>query len=655
MDHTKKHSCYPSLKDMVVENRIFKRIARPKELSEDLAGFELESPSSIERSFFADVPDAPLKKACSFLQQYGVPPEKIQLYQQATKAFFEYPTLLTSSLPDIDFAPQESYFGPQINFMREQTLPDIAQSLNIKPHLAKKGSGFTPTKIDGEQVLEVLQQLPARKSGEYSAQEKMLSHINRLMYALHEPIHTTQGLSPGDRLNILMDELGTADAVDDVQAFKTSMEPFGLKTGDTVSTLSVIQHGVFGMPVEPLSTEAMKPGAPELQKVLAQMESTLDYIAEQSIGPFIKKQPAFVLWMHNTLSSLVEAIRALRSKLENGEQVSADDEGLCKKLAHLTGMIAPCYFSVFESSEDISEYLKSHKKTKILNRELSGPVVQAEAFDRLEIENLILECQKHLLSPEIQQQRFVTWTFPLSDKSYLVPLEGDDMMPITLEGTKIAAEVYAAMADVEFEPRQVQGFFDRLQQALEQESFSGDASRLDEIQAEADMVFNLELSHDELREMYGISHFTLVQLEERYVRGHVLQGEIIQVLSEEHPNEVKPLIQAIFTSVEMSSPGSRLYALGGFKPDKADEIDWDASWEKIESNTKLGVFGIDMTKLGQEEKETAKKEWEKYKAAHIQNEKGIEVTQAKRFLQLMAEWKRRQKAERALRMNPFAA
>lgn len=639
---------------MVVENHLFKRIAHPKELSKDPTAFELKSPSSIEREFFADTPDAPLNRACSLLRQYGIPTEKIETYQQATKAYFEYPTLLTSTLPEIDFAPQEDYFGPQINFMQEQVLPDIARILHIKTHLSKKGSGFTPVQVDGEQVLKVLQQLPERQSGEYSAQEKMLSQINRLMYALHEPIHTVQGLSPGDRLNILMNELGTADAVDDVQAFKASIEPFGHKTGDTVSVATTMNQGVLGMSHEPASIEASQQNAPELQKILARIESTLDYIAEQSIGPFIKKQPAFVLWMHNTLSSLVEAIRTLQSKLENNEHVSADDEELCKRLAHVTGMIAPCYFAVFESSDDISEYLKSHRKTKVLNRELSGPIVQTEAFDRLEIENRILECQKRLLYPEIQHERYTTWTFPLSNKSYLVPLEGDDKMPMTQQGAKLAAEVYAAMADADFDPRQVRGFFDRLQQALEQESLYGDPSRLDEIQVEAEMGLNLDLDQDELREMYGIAYFTSVRLEERYTRGHVLQNEIMQILSEEHPNEVRPLIQAVFTSVEMVTPGVRLYALGGFKPNQDDSDDWDAVWKKIETSPKLGIFGLDMTRMNREQTKEVKQAWEDYVAVFKQGETMVKVTQAKHFLQQMADWKRRQRAERALHMNPFS-
>lgn len=657
---------------------MFKRPAGPKEIAG--GGIEVFSSKTLEKEFFADAPDAPAHLATEMLRTHGVPETTIGRYAQAVRAFFEYPSLATNTGSRMDFSPQDGYFGPKVELGRQdpnaKAMPDLARGLGLKPRLKKEGetNDLIPVEIDGEAVLQkVRADVPPNTP--LTPEETFALQINRLMYALHEPIHTVQAINPGDKLNALMDELGTRDVLDPKFAEGIARSSVLLTENAAIEVPVDLAGAFLGAPEKLkgqslLRNSTMGDGA-AVGFLVSEDEATMDYLSEKAVAPWIKKQPAFLLWAHNTLSAAATGLRELRA--EAGDLGALDgkiprDEWLARRksiedeatrLNNLVGFVAPAYFSVFGSSAECAPFLAASQAKGPMGRTVGGPIADVPPFDRSELNALAFECLAD------RHAGFGHYHFPVSGKDHLFG------GAITTEGAKIAARLVSAANREGRDAAWVKTFFNDLEAAIELEAGgnTGDGTRTDkagaiaafaELAKRAERDLGERLDPDELREMHNIGRNFAVELGETYQNNLTVRKALLDRYEADGQHEELDIyLQAVFYKTELRAPGKALFEIGGL----GSASHWgpyiDKAWDFIRSQTRLGAFAVDATRLQPAELAQLESAFRHYYGSIRSSTYGDDLDEgkARRFVQTLAEWKRRQNAEDRITAlpNPFAA
>jgi hypothetical protein len=110
-------------------------------------------------------------------------------------------------------------------------------------------------------------------------------------------------------------------------------------------------------------------------RLAANNEPTMDILADQSSGAFLRNHPEIMLWAHITLSFCMEGLRSLRDSLlapqatpENTDEEDAEkirQQQLRDSFSRITtaiDFIERFYFAAFPSSQDAKEYLAANDK-----------------------------------------------------------------------------------------------------------------------------------------------------------------------------------------------------------------------------------------------------------------------------------------------------
>lgn len=534
--------------------------------------FHYEDNEDVVRVFQPDILEkqllrpetGPVEQVKNFLQSFGIPQDKITLYQEAVHAFLNRGSIVEKEGLQ-RFTPAPKYFQPKIGFQdvvtkgdfrsRDQkrflfdTFPDFLRRLDLKPHLGQK-EGVDTVEVSGEEILAELERdgTPyepgvSPKSDTPTKGEKMLVQLNRLMYALHEPIHIQEGLNIGDRLSLLKNRL-SAEGIFDPQ-----------KEKEIVAVLPDIQEDEVTVEMHPgldlHNSEKLKElGVEKVWSLIPENEMTMDMISARFTKDLIKENPAFLMYVHNTFIGFVEAARAYRGR-------GKKDEKLEKKLEAGLRAFGQTYFAAVKDSEEMR--LIFDKPQKALGKNVGGKLAEVPKFTEYDWLNLMEEI-----------------SYP------------ESAHPIQ-EGV---VENFIQMVDAGLESGQT---FDQIVQAIKNapEDSSPQGAPLKEL---------VEWLHPSIGS-------------KDYNKGLLLRKKIFPILEKRRPDLAQTIIQFPFYELKPTHNSVEEKMVLGFSD----------NWDEIAASESLGIIALNMKELPADKKASVQLAWNSYKAGTMPYESALKI------------------------------
>ncbi len=576
----------------------------PKRFEE--TGMHIHQSDRMETSFDTEASNTLPQQIIEYFRTYGVSQEDINVYKDAIKAFLRRGSLVVKEGYH-SFRPQDSYFGPEILFQTKNTLydpntgeevqvtpyntfPDILHTLNLKPRLqrqensTKDTSSLVPVPVDGQEVLRAFEQ-PDRidtQMGKVSPGEQWLVQLNRLMYALHEPLHIAQGAAPGDNLSLWKEKFDAHGIFDPAkeqafihEGYKDSI-PAWKEDEKFSKTIWCPPDGL------PLGEEN------KINVLIANNEMTMDILSQRVVAGYLREQPALLLNTHNTVVSLVEAMRCLSKQKDTTEDIRA----VWKKIKVAVGFFLPVYFSAFESSQEAHQYFEE-KKT-FLGKEVGGNIAVTEDFDEIYVLNLFDDIKIQMDQAKDHGDQPVR-EYQFSDGQTHKVLDGrKQIKPLSKRGLELST----SLVDKVLEKGEDSAKLGALLKEIEEvgENFSED--NLEKVQKKLKSEYEIELSAEDIKDMYGIStHFFSKALsDENYPKHLVVRKHFFSHMEKTHPEQVRPLVSSLFFESHLSLNEKDFQEVTGLLKE----------WEHIQQETQLGMVSLDVTKLSLDQRSTLK-------------------------------------------------
>lgn len=579
-------------------------------IRENPSAEEVVLPQAIEQEFIKNQSDKPLGKITAAFKEAGIPEAEIERYQAAVSAFADRPAEVSKG-QIFYFYPQQYYFGTDIGLKTElQPLPDLLKNTPLKPRLGKGPDqrSIVTHPFDGQKILEAFENLESSPD-KVTPMEKLLVQINRGMYRLHEPLHITQDLTTGDRLNRLKDRY-QAHTIFNSTKEKEIIEYEGYQTPDTWHKPEWMNGSKFILP---------KPDIPDHDDYwagvqVANNETTMDILSEEATRDLIREQPVFLLWLHNTLSAQMEALRTYRQNLldtlSGKDGVYVPKPEAFEQLEMSTGMIMNAYFAAFENSEAVETFLQK-ADNKTLNRKVRGQIAHVPSFTETDflnhlndIRQLIELLKKQEDGESIDPDLLTEHQFP-SGKRYLKKTKSQGA--ITQEGVRRAALIVKQAIDQGFTSEDIQERFASIQNGVNLD----DAARLAAIKAAMHRDLKIDLSVDAIKEMHNVDKYMYFDNFDDYKLKLAARREIFREVRAVAPQETRNLIKGLFYEIPLSMKIGGIEIMTGFgKIGETNE--WQARpWEEIEQDLALGIVDLNVPLLPDDDKNELKNLWQR--------------------------------------------
>ena len=607
---------------------------RFEKVAQDLPDVErLYLPESFRDELVASTPESPLSRMIDALNNAVVSEEQQDRYRGAVEAFlFDRGSAAKISV-SYGFDQQEYYFGPYIKFAQTAPpIPDFLRHSLYKPHLQREGKcQVSDEAINGDDVLlDVLRAEHTRgianeqpselekPEDQLSKLEKLFVRLNQFTYALHEPIHINQLLGPGDHWNRIKERLPRNPGLinpEKEREYITQM-PQSEKLREHAQHARIANDSPF-IANEDSQGSHITDEEDVVQSLVANNEATMDILADNASGAFLRNHPEIMLWTHNTLSFCIEALRSLRGSLlasqatpENTGEENTEkfrQQQLLETFLRITtaiDFIERFYFAAFPSSEDAKEYLAANDKP-VLGRHLTGMIANPPPFDYLELINTENDIKKlfHRMSDVTLRSTPPTLYHYPSGKKFLEngPIKKrESVAPMTKEGADLGAMIFARMIQSGLPNEEIKNEFKNLDNAL----FLNDHERIEHAREQWNQRFNIDLSENDMREMYGVGNYVYFNTVDNapYAYQREFRRRTMDRLGKTHPDALSALVRQCFFELAVTREQTMLFTQLGIKEKR---IPWHIRpWNDIIQETALSVFDLNVTTLHEKELQT---------------------------------------------------
>lgn len=638
----------------------------------------IDLPDALEREMVSEKSDSPLSQVCERLSHAGVSRRDQGRYRAAVCAYLANPSQAKRGIgaaerqdqepqPLVTFRQPKHYFHPKLAFTESmQVMPALHLLFPLRARLTDRAqAGLISDTIDGERVLKAfadIKEAPATLSPE----ERFLVRLNRIMYAFHEPFHVIQAGQLGDHLQTLISEERLEDVFDPVET-KRLIESYqmGGNTTEMKGIPRALDTCVIGLPNE--YRMDVFDGVSDHQRVWMaawydrttyldnQFEGIMDMISEDGLKPLLEKQPALVLWCHNTLSVCIAGLQALKVRLDEGKAVS---DIAAQRLFATLAFIEPVYFSVFQRSDAGIEYVREKQsQPALLGRYLNGSIIETEPFTRLDIENLRTDCLIGLREQRPLEggvRTISSWSYPETGRTHVTSVQAssfsraeDREYPLTDVGVKWTVEIVLAAAERSWGFSRLEAFFQDIQLTLER--CDSDEAGCVSLANQVRETLGLQLSSNNVRELFGVAwHLRVRIFREDYTKRYVLRKAIMSALEKRQPEQAQGYLQGLFFQYELD-PGQYMTLLGfsrgdleavpaRYQGDPDLQLRHVFTWDEVRGSRSFGMLGLDVTQLLSEEKARLKEMLEEARRERDY----LLVETSKTWIREMAQWKRRQ-------------
>lgn len=206
-------------------------------------------------------------------------------------------------------------------------------------------------------------------------QDKWIMQLNRLAYALHEPIHILQSLVPGDVLNAIIHSIPKASTVADGHKINTYLSN------------SLVTHPLLAdhIPESMLSSALFFVEEGEGREGVKQSvhaatyEMTIDLLADECMRDTLRKHPVVLFQLHNSIAAAMEGILSLRETWLNSNIPTEQKKESLQEYTILKDTLehsARPYFAAFDSMREGLEYIKNHNADTVMNAKAHGTLAQ---------------------------------------------------------------------------------------------------------------------------------------------------------------------------------------------------------------------------------------------------------------------------------------
>lgn len=589
---------------------------RAKESSEDMEQIVL--PENIESELLSEEPNAPLGRFLAELTSAGATEAELERFKASVYAFKDRPAEVkkTEDSNSVRFVPQESYFGTHIEFPMEfYSMPDLLAGSSLKPKIANADNQTSKNefqKVDGADVLKKMEEAPPSGEG-ISPMEKLLVQLNRMTYRFHESLHVIQNLSEGDKINRLKEQVGAEGLFDKIKEAKALQRNYRISR-QTLPKPAWVDNSFF---VSDQSHELSKDDPSYWAMfVLFQNEATMDIMQEEALRDYIRSKPVLMLWLHNTVVSMMEGFREYHGqalKAARGEQTELNDPVAYERLSQTINFIAQPYFSAFHDSQEAEQFIQS-QPLQLGGKQVSANIAQSQPFSSLDITNLVNETKALLdktnngtqtLTPDVLEE----YKYP-SGVTYLRNL--GENPAITPRGAELASDLLLGCAQRNRKDDDIRVELYKLDEIIDANNVDG----LDKMRATLEDKTGIKLSDDDLKELYGASNYISLNLGDPYPYSYAVRKELLAKMKTAMPEQVKMLKRSVLFEMPTSLSMATFSALVGFYKDrnfKNEQMEfWEneddkytvnarRSWKDLSEDTHLGVTNIDVTRLNPED------------------------------------------------------
>ncbi len=575
-------------------------------------------PESADKELLSEEPGGPLDNLLRVFREMGTSESEIGRYKQALHAYAKTRphTIGKEEYGGVGFSPRNLYFGTHINFVPGTiTIPDFLTGTDFKPRLGRD------RKVDvgefpggGEDALKKLKE---EKPSSLIATpvQKMLARLNRLMYFYHEALHVYQAFEPGDKLNFVKDDFDAHEVIDR----EKEKEALG-KAGPFLFHEEEPEWSKKSLLIDP------EPEMEDWSRIhITNNEATMDIMSEQVLRPWLRKNPALLMWLHNTVAMEVEVLRILREKLksfleEKDEEKKKEKELNMPPRASLNAVseslmfLTSLYSSAFENSKDAEEYFTQNSLPKVLGRSVGGTVARVPLFDTSDIWNLLRDTKRmYALKKRLREGKKTQgeveadlreYSFP-SGKTYLRYQGGEELGPITQKGAERVATLLSSAEKAGRDREWIKRILDAITKFVD----DNDKEGILRIQKEINDELGLAFIEDDLREMYNGSKYLFLQsdgLNKGYVYRLIVRREVVKKFGYES-REMRPFIRAVLFTAPLGF-GYREFDIMSGLLTKLDLEESESffkrrvrTWEEIIKDTSLGIVNLDVTRLHEED------------------------------------------------------
>ncbi len=540
----------------------------------------------------------PADQMADAFRAFGVEEVHVARYRAAVDVFLrERPTELEKTTDGINFVPRFDYFG-----LRMHVPEDFARVERIceswKPRLG--GTGMRPVRADDAALFEqALRDWPKGLNVGSEGLDRFLARLNRLQYALHDPIHVAQNISSGDRLNRYKERFDPDGTLFD----KTQAKQFVSREYTNIEPVGNRWNREALFPYNPMSGE-MTPDTKRNRQYagIYRNEATMDSLVEDRLRPVLREEPALCAWLHNRVVQLTAILREFNARAADGRLGPLERESApVRRVVESLMFVANAYFSAFDSTSEAERYLRETHTT--LNRTVSGNFLTGPAMTRLDHLAVINETYAVLNGRDVKIHLFPSGE-RVAYATDVTQLITDP--PISNRGLRLTADLFEAAAARGASGTELQENLYGLQYALERgnsdEEVRAAVNRINE-------TAGSRLSEIDGRELFGVSAYVSVHdfSPERYLRALAVRKAIMDRIQRTRPEALNSLVTDVLYDTS-ATPGTRdFYELTGFGTVEQDDsgrwtVERKRSWDEIKNDTALGILALDMTRLSAADK-----------------------------------------------------
>lgn len=533
-------------------------------------------------------------KMADDFRAFGVAERHVARYRAAVDTFLaERPTELEQAEDRTTFLPRLDYFGLHL-----QVPQDFARVESIcrawKPRLGgDAGVRFAPVD-DGALFEQALRDWPRTATEGSHGLDRFIARLNRLQYALHDPIHVAQNISSGDRLNRYRERFdadGTLFDTERSEAFVreqyTSLEPLGAQWNHDAT-----------VPFAPVDASDTPEAERDRQFMgLYRNEATMDALVEFRMRPVLREEPALCAWMHNRVVHLSAILREFNARAADGRiSVFERQSSAILRIVESLAFVTASYFAAFDSTADAEAYFREDHS--VLGKPLSASILHGRAMTRLDV--LAVEMETRAI---VDAQDIDIHVFPSGERVRYATKRTHmlENPPISNRGAELAAGLFEAAAARGASGGDLQLALYGLQYALEDDAPSEEVL---EHAAKIGSIAGTNMNETDARELFGACKYVSVRgfAPEQYARALAVRKAVMDRLRRSRPEALNELVQSVLYDSSETVGRHDLYALTGFgmstRSGVSGEIHvYKRSLGDIFADTKLGILGLDMTRL----------------------------------------------------------
>ncbi len=632
--------------------------------AKNIAVETVDLPPAQKEELLREGEGSPLHTMLQFLREAGIEDAEIEEYRGVIRAFHERPTHVVRR-DSVNFAPQDYYFAPRVDLSLSALLPRIFPS-GTEPAFSLFEANYFQPRLDHEGVireqslgeedirhafLALTTPNPARQESRAdlvaTPEERFLVRINRVMYALHEPLHIRQALAVGDRVNMARRQLNAGMLMNEEK------ERLFVERSEGDMEIRLPSPLVFGKTVFPWPEPGQtKDAAPSKESrewttaIVQQNEATMDALSELALKQSLREKPAFLLSIHNTLSLAVEMFRDIKARVrhmdkEKNFQEIIDTQKELERVEQLFGFLQQAYFSAFDSSDDAETYFQSDALPKTLGKKLSGAFVKpSHSFDRFLVLNLKLDIQK-----EIQQKKYAAsgkkeHFYPRSSETHLINKDSSDYFgsyPVTAAARALIVDLFDAAMRKGKDGHDVQVLLEKMSKVSYAPEEEIPSALLREIHDE----WGLGWQKEDVGELVGMEHAVTPDRDESYPFSMATRKMLMEHFLKTNPTEVAPLVRGLFFQAPFALENRNFARFIGFIRLETKNHDYRPI-EDILADQALGVFDLDVSLLSETERDTLHLNYERLRSG---SGKEISLGEQQEILRWIVETRRKQVAE----------